>query len=144
MDLVIAELNPDELSSRLPGPEKPPYFFMIPEMATRKMVFDLMVHEDVYPGASPSLVVYDTAGRGAARAGDPNRSHDIRSIPEKLEPIGTDHRRLRILEFPAYAQLREYVFDKLSWDGSKFRAYRIEIPYPLTGTQITMAFHNPA
>ncbi|HPF14959.1 MAG: hypothetical protein H6830_09415 [Planctomycetes bacterium] len=144
VDLVIAELNRGELIGRKPNAETPPYFFGVPEMATRKFVFDLLVHKDVYPGCTPSLLVYDTMGHGPARAGDKGRRLSLRDIPEELESVGTDHRRLRVLEFPAYPQLRERVFQKLGWDAGAFRAYRIEITYPLMGTQITLAFQTPA
>lgn len=144
VDLVIAELNRAELRDRKPSAEHPPYFFHIPEMASRKLVFDLLVHEDVFPGATPTLLAYDTVGRGPARAGDPSRNLDMRDLADDMQAVGFDHRRLRLLEFPAYPKLRESVLNKLDWDPTRFRAYRVEIAYPLTGCQITLAFQKPA
>jgi len=143
VDLVIAELNRGELMRRKPGPKEGPYMFHIPEMASRKLVVDLLVHKDVYTGTTPTLLAYDTTARGPARAGDPARRLDLRDIPEELQVIGHDHRRLRLLEFPAYPQLRERVLGTLGWDPREFRAYRVEISYPLTGCQITLAFQTP-
>ena len=144
VDLVIAELNRGELLDRQPDAEHPPYFFHIPEMATRKLVFDLLVHEEVFPGATPSLLAYDTVAYGPARAGDPSRKLSRRDIAEVVQSVGFDHRRLRLLEFPAYPTLRETVLNKLDWKAEQFRAYRVEISYPLTGCQITLAFDTPA
>ncbi|MEZ6003032.1 MAG: hypothetical protein R3F17_01465 [Planctomycetota bacterium] len=144
VDFVIGELNENELEGRKPGPERPPHFFVIPEASTRKLVFDLLVHRDVFPGCTPRAIAYDTMIRGAARAGDPTRRLDRKELPEALMSLGTDHRRLRLLEFPAYAQLREHVFHALGWNADHFRAYRVEVTYPLPGNQVVMAFEDPA
>ena len=144
VDLVIAELNRGELAHRSPGSDRPPYFFAIPEMPTRKLVFDLLVHRDVYPGCSPEVVGYDTAGMGPAVAGDPARELDLRHISEPLQVLGESTRRLRLVECPQYLDLLAHVFEKLSWRADEFRAYRLAISYPLVGTQLTLAFQRPA
>ncbi len=144
VDLVIAELSRNELRHSKPGAKDSPYFFSIPEMSTRKLIFDLMVHKDVYAGALPTLMAYDTNGRGPARPGESTRRLDLKDIPEEIESIGFDHRRLRLLDFPAYPQLREMVFKRLGWEAGDFRAYRVEITYPLPNIQITLAFQTEA
>ena len=140
VSLVIGEMSLNELPDSSPSTSKHPYFFSIPEMATRKLVFDLMVHEDVYPGVTPTLMTYDTSSRGPARPGDPSRAIDIKHTPDELQIVGLDHRPLRILEFPAYPKLRDQVFQKLGWAASKFRAYRVEVNYPLTNMQFALVF----
>ncbi|MEM1451344.1 MAG: hypothetical protein AAF957_13085 [Planctomycetota bacterium] len=140
VDLVMGELNRNEITQRPPNAEAPPYFFAIPEMATRKIVFDLILHRDVYAGAAPELITYETAGMGPARPGDPAREVDRRSCPEPLQSLGEGTRRLRILEFARYGALLEHTFSTLGWDATAFRAYRVSIAYPLVGRQLTLAF----
>ena len=100
MDLVIGELSRNELPDSQPSTDKHPYFFTIPEMATRKLVFDLLVHRDVYPEFAPSLMAYDTCGRAPPGPG-PHPPPGPQGYSEELESVGYDHRRLRLLEFPA-------------------------------------------
>lgn len=143
VDLVIAEVNRDELSNRAPSRERPPYFYTIPEMACRRLVFDLLVHRDVYPACDPTLIAYDMAGRGPAVACDPARDLDRRQVLEQVANLGPGLTRLRVMEFPRYSDLLALAFEKLAWDSGEFRSYRIAIPYPLVGTQITLAFRGP-
>ncbi|MCP3917016.1 MAG: hypothetical protein GY711_15830 [bacterium] len=143
VDLVIAEVNRNELNSRRPSKEQPPYFFTIPEMASRKAVFDLLVHRDVYAGRGPTLLAYDTSGRGPAAAADPERKLDQRHVAETVDVLGSGLQRARLLEFPRYLDLLRHSFEKLGWESDEFRAYRIAISYPLVGTQITLAFLEP-
>lgn len=140
VDLVLAEVNRAELELREPNAERPPYFYALPETASRRIVFDLVVHEDVYPDSDPDLIAYDTAGRGPAVAGDPGRELDLRHVSEPLENLGPGIARMRLLEFPRYGELQRLVFDKLGWKAEAFRSYRAAINFPLVGTQLTLSF----
>ncbi|MDF1837623.1 MAG: hypothetical protein P1V35_07140 [Planctomycetota bacterium] len=143
VDLVMAEVNRKGLESAKPLTEHAPHFWVVPEMCVRKLVFDLLLHEDVYAGSSPHLKFYNTNGHGPAVAGDPHRELDRREFTHSIEVIGKDLRRLRLMEFPTYGDLKAKIFDKLDWDPSKFRAYRVAITYPLTGIQVSLSF-NPS
>ncbi|MFT5057397.1 MAG: hypothetical protein ACI89E_000161 [Planctomycetota bacterium] len=144
VDLVVAEVNKGELRGRIPSRDKPPHFWVTPEMCSRKLVFDLILHEDVFPSSSPTLYFYDTTGRGPAAVGDPERTLDQRQFTHSVEELGSDLRRMRLMEFPAYGTLKANIFEKMKWDGSKFRGYRVSITYPLTGVQVSLAFHPPS
>jgi len=140
VDLVIAEVNRAELPHRAPSRERPPYMFFIPEMPGRKMMFDVLVDSDVYGGLGPELLCYDTTGLGAAIPGDPARTLDLRSCTETALALGPGLARLRVLEFPRYTQLLEFVFVRLGLDPGRFRSYRFSQSYPLLGRQVTFAF----
>ncbi|MCP5021982.1 MAG: hypothetical protein GY930_09400 [bacterium] len=140
VDLVVAEVNKGEFGSKGSGAVEEAHFFVLPGMCTRKLVFDLLLHEDVFAGRSPELLFYDTTSQGPVVAGDPKRELDRRHFSQSIETIGTDLRRARLLEFPAYGKLLENVFEKMKWRDFKFRAYRMEITYPLTGIQVSFAF----
>lgn len=140
VDLVVGEVNRNELQRRDPQPERPPYFFTIPEMASRRLVFDLVLHEEAFGGQMPELLAYRIGSLGPARAMDPQRELDRREVAETMEDLGTGLGRLRYLEFPRYADLVRTAFDKLAWDPERFRTLRVSIPYPLVGTQVLFAF----
>ena len=144
VDLVITEVNRGEMKAETEDQKRSPHFWVVPEMCVRKLVFDLLLHEDVYQGRSPQLYFYNTNGAGPAAAADPHRELDRREFTHSIEVIGKDLRRMRLMEFPAYGKLKSKIFEKLEWDASKFRAYRISITYPLTGIQVSLAFHPPS
>jgi len=144
VDLVLAEWNRDEIEDREPSFEHAPYFFVHPEMPTRKLVFDVLVHKDVYGGAAPELLSYETSSLGPARPNDPERVPDLRPSAEPMQSLGAGTRRLRILEFARYGSLLEHAFGKLGWDAGDLRAFRVAVPYPLVGRQLTLAFTRPS
>ena len=145
VDLVVAEVNRGEIPHRKPEAGwLRPYFFQIPEMAVRTMVFDLMLHEDVYPGCSIELLGFDTNGRGPASVNDETRHLDRRQIHEEIGHLGTGLQRMRLLEFPRYTELLRETMGKLGCDAEEFRTVRVRIPFPLMGTQVTLALDRPA
>ncbi|MDF1839457.1 MAG: hypothetical protein P1V35_16435, partial [Planctomycetota bacterium] len=88
VDLVLAEVNPKGLVRSSPDMKHPPHFWVIPEMCTRKMVFDIILHEDVYTERSPVLRFYDTKGLGIADPSDPRSDRDRRDFSHSIEVIG--------------------------------------------------------
>jgi len=140
VDLVIAEWNKAELDGRATAEGRTAHFFVIPEMATRKVVFDLFVHKDVYADATPELMSYETNAMGPARAGDPAREIDKRPAPEDLQVLSSAGHGARLLEFPQYGSLLRHITDRLGWDINSFRLFRVAVTYPLVGRQITIAF----
>lgn len=143
VDLVIAEWNKAELDGEAISSSRTPHFFLIPEMATRKVVFDLFVHKDVFVGARPELLSYETGGMGPARAGDLSRDIDRRPILEDLQVLNSAGNGARLLEFPQYGALIRHITDRLDWDLDAFRLLRVTVAYPLVGRQITIAFQPP-
>jgi len=141
VDLVLAEVNRSEIAHVVPGgKEQAPFFFTIPEFATHKKVFDLLVHRDVFPGCGPELLIYDTAGRGPAVAEDPARRLDLRRSTETVEHLGTGLQRARLVEFARYGELLAHACDRLEWTPEEFRGYRVRSTYPLIGAQLTLVF----
>lgn len=144
VDLVIAEVNRSEPVHRQPSTERPPYFFMLPEMPTRRGVFDLLVHRDVFGGASPRMLSYNTTSLGPSAALDPARKLDERDCPEPMQQLGNGIHRVRMLEFPRYTTLLEHVGEKLNYNLDEFKVFRIAMSYPLVGRQLTLAFTDAA
>ncbi|MGK0219340.1 MAG: hypothetical protein ACI9HE_002842 [Planctomycetota bacterium] len=143
VDLVIAEVNRNEIPTLRPNLTRLQYFYTVPEMATKRMVFDLIVHEDLFDGRAPELLSYDIASRGPARARDPERDLDLRILSEDLESLGSNLEALALAEFPRYRELIECVYERLDWQQERFRIYRISLSHPLAGTQVTMVYSAP-
>jgi hypothetical protein len=143
-DLVFVEVNRAELGRYIPASEgRRRYVFAEVSTPVRLLVFDALLHEDVFPGVDPGLYIYDTAFEGVADVNDRARDGDRLDLRESIQPLGQGIARFRTTEVPRYAELLRHVCSKLGWDGERFRGYRCRIDYPIYGTQVAMAFEAP-
>jgi len=140
VDFVASEVNRGVLEEQPVGGDRPPFFFTSADMASRHLVFDLVVHREIYEDQAPTLFVYEASGAGFAAVGDPARVLDIRRMSHEVEPLGSGLSRMHLTEFPRYIKLQEFIFDELGDDPKDFRTYRVSIRYPLIGFQIALAF----
>lgn len=141
VDLVFAEANIAELKRYVPRDlDRKAHFFAEVVTPARLQQFDVLVHEDLYPGPEPTLRIYDTSFEGVANANDPTRDIDILDLLESIEPLGTGPTRFRSAHVPRYQELVRHVFDRMGYEGSQFRGYRCRIDYPVYGSQVVMMF----
>ncbi len=138
-DLVIAEVNRAEMPRR-PDPGRRPYVFAEVSTPTSLLLFDVLVHVDLYPGATPDLATYDTAFDGVVDVNDPTRAFDRLDVDEMLEVRGRGLERLPVPEVPRHAELYAHVVDSLGWDPAALHAWRARIDYPLYGSQVVVSF----
>lgn len=141
VDVVFAEANISELKRYVPADsERKAYFFAEVVTPARVIQFDVLVHEDLYPGPEPTLRIYDTSFEGVASPNDPSRDIDRLDMLETIESLGTGVTRFRSAHVPRYQELMRYVFDRMAFDGSRFRGYRCRIEYPVYGSQVAIMF----
>lgn len=142
-DIVFAEVNRAELD-RYVSPEERPQRQVFAEVSVpvKVMVFDALLHEDVFSGIEPSLHLYDTTFDGVADVNDRGRDIDRLDLSESIQPLGRGIASCRAAEIPRYAELLRHVCGKLAWDADRFRAYRCRIDYPLYGTQVLFAYDS--
>ena len=140
-DLVFAEVNLEEMPHYY-DPATRPRRQLFAEVSTpaNALIFDAIVHEDVFKWAEPSLTVYDTVLDGIADANDPARDLDRLDLQESIQPLGKGVSKFRLMEFPRYVELLRHVCDKLGWNGEAFRGYRCRIDYPIHGSQVVMTW----
>jgi hypothetical protein len=140
-DLVFAEVNRAELRHHLPEqPQRLRHVSSDVTVPTKLLIFDALLHEDVYAAADPELFIYDTSFDGAADVNDPARDIDRLDVYERIQYLGTGTSKFRMTEVRRYGELLGHVFSSLGWEGGRFRGYRCRVEYPIYGTQVTMAF----
>ncbi|RMF85094.1 MAG: hypothetical protein D6744_01960 [Planctomycetota bacterium] len=143
-DFVVAEVNRSEMRRFIGAHEKRKGFaFAEVSVPAKALQFDTIVHRDVYPGAHPTLRIYDTALEGVADINDPARDIDLLATTETIESLGEGVERIGSSTVPRYGDLIAHVCGRLHWDRSEFRAYRCQIDYPLYGAQVAMCFDPP-
>ncbi len=143
VDLFFAELTPrcmrryrDE-SGRPYGPSSEV------TTPTKTLLFDVLMHEDVYPGCDPALLLYDTAVNGVADMADRARDVDRLDVAESIQPLGRGSSKWRASEVPRYVEIVRHVLERMGWDGNRFRGYRCKVQYPIYGSQLYVAFSAP-
>ena len=144
VDLLMGEVNLAEIPRFVPQRlGRKGYVFAEVSTPSESMLFDVLVHEDVYPGSDPELRIYDTAFDGVADCNDPARDMDRMDLAERLVPLGRRVSSFRAPELPRYLELLQHVLGRMGWDGDRLRGYRCRIDYPLYGTQVAAVFDPP-
>lgn len=131
VDVALAEWRPRSLGK--PTSKKYGVLFEWVEEPMRRLVFDVILHKDIYPGADPTLAVYHTGYDGLPVFLDP--AHESRRVhmSEGVAAMGTGIRRFRISAVPDYVPMLEHICGRVGWDPSAFRGYRLHVDYPLVG-----------
>lgn len=144
IDLVFAEANFAEMD-RYVRRDRPRKGYVFAEVGTpsKALLFDVLVHEAVYPDSDPQLAIYDTALDGVANVNDASRDIDRLDLLESITPLGQGAARCRTADIPNYITMLRDVCTRLRWDEQSFRAYRCRIDYPIYGSQIAMMFTPP-
>lgn len=110
------------------------------EPPARTLIFDVLLHDDVWQGVHPELRVFDTVVRGLAHPDDPLRQHDQLEVTEQITPLGRGLQAVRTEDVPRYIDLVQRVCESRGWDGKALRCYRVRMKYPVYGAQVGMAF----
>ncbi len=143
-DMIVAEHHPAALDRfATTDPPQLKGMFVAPAIPSRTLVFDALLHEDVYPGADPTLIVHDAAIEGMAYINDPVRAFDRVSTGDSIEFLGKGASRFLTTEIPNYVEMLRHVCDVLGFDAQRLRGYRCRIQYPVYGWQVSMGFLPP-
>jgi hypothetical protein len=141
VDLVFAESNIGELARYFSATQRRKAFFFAEVQTPAEILqFDLLLHQDLYPGQEPALRVYDTVCEGVASANDPTRDIDRLHLLERVEPLPDGLTGIRSGDIPRYDELVRHVVDRLGRRPEAFRGYRCRVTYPVYGSQVMMVF----
>lgn len=144
VDLLFAEVNEAEIARKVArGSGRRGWVYSDVAVPARKLVLDVFVHDELYPGAAPELLLYDTAIRGVADVNDAGRDLDRLDLVESLVTLGVGAEHLPLPAFPRYPDLVGHVYGRLGWDPARFVLHRVEIDYPPYGMQVAVAFAAP-
>jgi hypothetical protein len=144
VDITIAQVFHGMLRRfQRPGEHRKRFTYANVEQPAKTLYFDMLLHEDIWPGQEPELRIYDTTTNGVADPNDPGRDVDLLDVSESIQPLGQGLARFRISGVPNYTELLEFVCQGMGWNGAAFRAYRCRIQYPFYGSQVCMLFDPP-
>ena len=111
----------------------------------KHMVFDMLVHHDVWPQSSPSLECYRIVPQGiVTEANWADRQHDRLELGVRLRKLAPGLPNIDSPTAPNYRQLAQHAFDQLDVPVDELFGYRVATRYPLYGTQYCMRFELPS
>jgi hypothetical protein len=106
------------------------------------LLFDQLVHEELFGPISPELAVYSQLGGGPSIP-HPEMERERLPARESVEYLGKGPSVIYTPHVPRYSEMVRYVFDKLGWDGERFDVYRAVLLFPVIPTSVVMRHELP-
>lgn len=110
------------------------------ELPAQRLVFDVLLHPDVWPGIDPELMFYGTYARGAALPYDRSRDIDRLDLLDSVRQVGVGIECCRVAGAPRYTEFLRWTCEQRGWDPGRFRVFRCDSRYPVFGVQYALAF----
>jgi hypothetical protein len=114
------------------------------DVPCERLIFDVLVHEDVWAGKEPEMRLYEILLRGAASPNDPSFDPYRLDLLENVRLLGRGIMPCRVAEVVAYQDVLRQVCADRDLDPRIFRSYRCDSQYPVYGVQYYMVFEAPA
>ncbi|QDU70060.1 hypothetical protein [Engelhardtia mirabilis] len=144
VDMFVVDHHPAAMSRTAADPERRRNsLFVEPAIPSAALLFDVLVHDEVFPGVDPRLFLFDTGYDGIADVNDRSRDADRVDLAERVEFLGTDLRRFTSPDLPRYGALLEHLADRFGWSAERYRGFRTRIQYPVHGWQVCQSFERP-
>jgi hypothetical protein len=144
VDMFVVDHHPAAMNRYAKdAPRRRNSLFVEPAIPVGSLLFDVILHEEAFPGSEPELYLYDTGYDGIANVNDPERDIDRVDLLESVEFLGHDLTRFQAAELPNYGRMLMHLADRFGWDPARFRAYRTRIQYPVYGWQVCLSFEPP-
>lgn len=114
-----------------------------PTVPCKSLIIDILLHEDVWPNATPELIMYNTTQQEIANPNSPGGSLHQLPVTETIAYLGKGAARFRVAEVGHYVEMIQFVCDRLGWDSERLRGYRCHIRYPIVGTNACIVLDPP-
>ncbi len=105
------------------------------------LIHDVLVYEGMFGRIKPDVIVlsdhHDTSGSLVGREGD------WLEMGVSVTYLGQGPTVLYTPNVPRYAEMVQYAFDRLGWDGEKFDVYRCRVEYPVMPSSVVVRFDLP-
>ncbi len=106
------------------------------------LIFDQIVHEDVFGRLRPELAVYSELAESAPFPAS-GCHRNLLPVTETVEYLGRGTSVLHTPHVPQYAQMARYAFERLGWDAERFKVYRLRMQYPIIPTSVVLRYELP-
>jgi hypothetical protein len=106
------------------------------------LVLDQIVHEDLFPDFDPLVTVCSEL---SGEMPPPEKAQDRLALPVSatVEYLGNGPAALHTPDVPRYVELARHVFERLGWDGDRFRIHRLRLAYPPIPAAVAIVHELP-
>jgi hypothetical protein len=125
------------------GSSPPRWVYATIDIPSRRLVFNVYLHRDLWVGCEPYMMIFDTAVNGVADPLDPARQRDQLDLRLSAVPIRSGPERFWCEGVARHQVMLESVASSLGWVPDEFRCFRCEIEYPMYGSEVCMLFRPP-
>ena len=109
-------------------------------LRSRKViVFDVLVHKDIFPRQQPELNIYRTAGVFGSEPGN-RREIDRLDLRESILPLGHGLARFRSADALTHQDTIQFACEQRGRNANELRGYRCRIEYPMYSSEIELSF----
>ncbi|RKY21341.1 MAG: hypothetical protein DRQ55_04620 [Planctomycetota bacterium] len=145
VDMFVVDHHPGAMRRlALDVPRHRNSLFVEPAVPVASMLFDVILHDDAFPGCEPELLVYDTGYDGIANVNDAARDLDRVDMAESVRFMGHDMGALEADEIPTYHDMLMHLAERYGWQPERFRTWRLRMRYPVYGWQVCLSFEPAA
>jgi hypothetical protein len=104
----------------------------------KALLFDMYLHEDLFPGATPTVTTtLHSIGGGVRRPDLPQFQLDRVDLGAPVEALGRGFGRSGTRDVARYPAMLEHVAGSQGWDPGRFRGFRCRIQYPVPLVTVT-------
>lgn len=103
-----------------------------PDVPAKALLLDILVHERLWGGVAPTVIVRRTRHLGAPSGEGPDTACAI-GEPLALETAPRESPRPTWPEWPQQSALMDAMSRRLGEDGGRFVHHRLRFPYPIPG-----------
>jgi hypothetical protein len=100
------------------------------------LLFDIFLHRSIELAGSPEPTLHS---RLHGPLGKDKRSGDLH-MPEDVQGLGDGPPVVATSDFSEYSGVIRSVFERLEWDASEFRGYRLQMKYPPLATTVAIRY----
>ena len=108
------------------------------------VTFCALVRQGLLEDVEPKLSVYSDHRAELPYPNGACRMEDLLMPDEGVAHLGRGAAALSTPDVPRLAEMVQYVFDRLDWNGDQFTAFRCQIAYPIMPSTIEISMDLPA
>lgn len=111
----------------------------------KTLVQDIFIRDDLYVGTVPEIGLYIASPGGPVTVRHPGDYGTMNTLDMTMpiEQLGMGLANVEVKEMPTYSHLLRHAFDRVGWDPSRYRVYRIRTTYPVPLIYINWWFELP-
>ena len=144
-DLTFATVIPDAMERYRSRECRHEWRIYLLHCPCKTLVQDVFIRDDLYVGTVPEICLYIASPGGPVTVRHPGDFGTMNTLDMTMpiEQLGMGLTNIEVKETPTYSRLLRHAFDRVGWDPSRYRGYRIRTTYPVPMIYMNWWFELP-